>query len=371
VHSSQDITLYLPSLQIGGAERVMVNLATAMAARGTDVQLMVHHLVGGLIAEVRDHVPLKVLSGERMRRAFLPLCRFLLDDPPSCMVTALEEVNVATLLARLLTRAPTRIVVTVHSTLSSILEESRGTRRLAPLVRLLYRRADVVVAVSEGVRRDLVLHWGVGADRVRVIYNPVVGHRLFAQAREATGEPAFEQARGRRIVAVGRLVPVKRFDLLVRALAIVRRDHPAELFLVGDGSERQRLEQLARDEGVADMVHFLGERINPHPFLSAADTVVLSSDYEGLGAVLIEALAFGVPIVSTDCPSGPSEVLDGGRYGVLVPPGNAPALAAGIMQQLRAPIAYDAREASARFSIDRAVEAYLDACGIPPAPLAA
>src|SRR5205085_9029092 len=171
---------------------------------------------------------------------------------------------------------------TVHSTLSSIRRESARTRMLAPLVRRLYKRADVVVAVSDGVRRDLVANWEVDPQRVRVIYNPVVSPRLFVQAGERPDTPAFDRCTVSKIVAVGRLSRVKRFDLLIRAVKLASTQRPMELFIIGDGAERARLQSLIDELGVRDRVHLLGERSNPHPFTSRADVFALSSDYEGM-----------------------------------------------------------------------------------------
>jgi len=197
------------------------------------------------------------------------------------------------------------------------------------LIRWFYPWASKVVAVSEAARSDLLAVAGLQPDSIQVINNPVVTPRLFERAKVPLDHPWFAAGEPPVILGVGRLVTAKNFPLLLRAFALVRKEQPARLVILGDGEQRQVLEWFVD---------------NPYPYMARAGAFVLSSSFEGLPTVLIEALALGVPVVSTDCPSGPSEILQQGRWGALVPVDDERALAEGILQALRQPVA-DPKEA--------------------------
>jgi glycosyltransferase involved in cell wall biosynthesis len=356
VTTKREIDVYVPCFRLGGAQRVMINLAHGFRDAGVETRILVNDADGPLRSFAEERVKVTSFGSDRMRYAFPALCRHIGLTRPYCVVSAVEEVNVATILASILTFSPTRVVVTVHSILSSSMESSAGARRLVPLVRRLYRRAHAVVAVSEGVREDLVLNWGLASDRVVVIPNPIVTEEIARLASEPTSSQVFDSAAGQpRILGLGRL------DLLIRALVDVRRHIAATLFIVGEGPEEPFLRRVADEAGVSDHVHFLGSRVNPFPFIKGSDVVVLPSRSEGLGAVLVEAMALGRPVVASDS-AGTREVLQGGRYGVLAHPDSAEGLALAIMRQIERPLDYDSAEAVARFDVGASAAQYLRVC---------
>jgi glycosyltransferase involved in cell wall biosynthesis len=272
------------------------------------------------------------------------------------------QANVAALLARRLAGGRSKLVVAEHNTMSRASSQSvsrkEGTMPL--FARLLYPYADGVITVSKGVADDLVRMTGIDSEKVKVIYNPVVREDMFARAREAVAHPWVQDSSVPLIVAVGRLNRQKDFMTLIRAFAELHRHKSARLLILGEGEERSALESLVKELGLESCVSLPGFVSNPYAYLARARLFVLSSQWEGLPTVLIEAISLGVPVVSTDCESGPREILDHGKYGHLVAVGDSAALAMQMRAALDEPVAPIPREAWCEFSEDAAVENYLN-----------
>jgi glycosyltransferase involved in cell wall biosynthesis len=196
-------------------------------------------------------------------------------------------------------------------------------------------------------------------ERVEVVYNPVITPAMLAQARQQPDHPWFGAGQPPVILGVGRLTRQKDFPTLIRAFAEVRRRRPARLIILGEGEDRPELEALIGELGLADHVALPGFRDNAMAYLAGSALFVLSSAWEGLPTVLIEALAAGARVVSTDCPSGPREILQDGRLGVLVPVGDAPALARAMANALDGPASTVPPDALTPFTLDAAVDNYL------------
>jgi glycosyltransferase involved in cell wall biosynthesis len=237
---------------------------------------------------------------------------------------------------------------------------------MIPLLRHCYARADSIIAASRGVAEDATAFLGLDPRRLHVVYNPVHVTGLARVIEEPLRHPWFAPGAAPVLLGIGRLVGQKNFPLLVEAFAKVRQRIDARLVIIGGDesssdqmAHRQHLQTLAVDLGVGDDVELPGYQPNPYPYLKAAGVFVLSSDYEGFGNVLIEALLTGCPVVSTDCPSGPSEILDNGRYGMLVPVDDADCLADAIVESLAAEPQRDKlRQRGREFSLERAVDGY-------------
>jgi glycosyltransferase involved in cell wall biosynthesis len=253
------------------------------------------------------------------------------------------------------------IRVSNHPSLSAV--NSRGQRDRLQLrhARYLYPKADAIVAVSEGVAEDVTRVTGISRDRITTIYNPVVTPELENLRHAPLDHPWFAPSSPPLILGVGKFKIQKDFPTLLRAFARVRAVRPARLLILGEGRKRAELENLARELGVANDVALPGFVPNPFPYMTRASLFVLSSAWEGLPGALVEALACGCPVVSTDCPSGPAEILAGGLYGPLVPVGNDTALAEAILSALDVPPDRDRlRARAALFSVDRATDRYLE-----------
>lgn len=396
------IAFLLDNLSGGGAEKVILNLAAGFAGRGHHVDLLVCKVEGVL----RNHipagvnlVPLKrvstlfgvaaaigadprggrdvlgvVFNRRKLPKAFrfIPaISRHLRRHQTSLLVSALPKSNINAMLAKRLSGVNTRVVVGAHIHLSAqdVDAASRGKdriRALRTLMRRHYLHADAVVAVSQGVARDTRRYLGLPDAAVETIYNPVAAREIAALSEEPAGHDWLDHRDRPVVLGIGRFVPQKDFPLLLRAFAQLRRKRPVRLVLLG-GDEasadqvrhRKELEALATDLGIQEDLCMPGYKENPYPYFRRASVFALSSRFEGFGNVLVEALFCGCPVVSTDCPSGPAEILKDGEYGHLVPVGDERAMAEALGEAIDTP--FDDRDLRARaeeFSVGSSVAAY-------------
>jgi glycosyltransferase involved in cell wall biosynthesis len=330
------IAMYLPHLRMGGAEIAAVRLARSFANQGLELSFILHEGGGELCEMLPPEVRIDTLASHRTTAAFPKLVLRLRDSPPDILLSHMGHNNVAALWARRFARAQTRVIVCQHTVLSAeIAAQNSWQYRLLPY---LYRRslamADGIVAVSQGVADDLTARVQVPRDRISVINNPVPIEFANSAETEQPDHPWYSDNIP-VFVAVGRLDPAKDFPSLLSAFTLVTRRVPARLMILGDGPLRGEILQLAEQYGIIDKVCLRGFVANPFPYMHRSAALVLSSRYEGFGNVLVEAMACGTPVISTACPSGPAEILDGGRYGRLVPVGNPSALAEAMCEILQ------------------------------------
>lgn len=361
---SRKIAIFIPSLRGGGAERAMVALANGFAQRGYKVDLVLADANGVFRKEVSQAVRIVDLDAGRMLSSILKLAAYLRSSRPEVLLSAMTHVNLAAIWARRIAKTKTRLVLSERSTLSQALK-GLGTRRLTAwlmptLVRLSYPAADAVISVSRGVEEDLLRHVPLPPESLHVVYNPVVDESLDQRANEPVDHVWFEGGAPPVIIAVGRLTEAKNFPLLVRAFARVRENRQCRLMILGEGPLRPALEALINELGLERDASLRGFVDNPLPYMRQAGVFVLSSSWEGLPAVLIQAMACGSRVVSTDCPSGPREILEDGRWGALVPVGDEAALARAIELGLDDGALPDGRERARFFSEARSVSAYLE-----------
>ena len=360
------IAFFLPSLVGGGAERAILNLARGVAGRSYEVHLALARVEGPYLPDVPSSVRIVDLRASRVLASFLPLVRYLRRARPVALVSAIGHANLVAIWARAAARVPTRVVVSAHNTLSQAAARPLSARaRLVPmLLRASQARADVVVAVSRGVADDLARTTRLPLERIRVVPNAVVTPELLERSREPVAHPWLAPGAPPVLLGVGRLTWEKDFATLLRAFALVRRRRSARLLILGEGPDRAALEALVRELGLGEDVQLPGFVANPWAYMRGAAAFVLSSATEGLPTVLIEALASGTSVVSTDCRSGPREILDGGRLGTLVPVGDVDALAAAMLDAIGRPVRAAAPEAWQPFTLDAAVDRYLHAMGV-------
>jgi glycosyltransferase involved in cell wall biosynthesis len=355
------IAFFLPSVRGGGAQRVVVNLVQAIAERGLPVDLVLAVAQGVFLDQLPPAVRLIDLRARRLAGSMIPLTRYLRRERPRVLVSSMSHANLIALWAARLAGRGTPVIVTVHTTLShSVLQGGRLSDRLwLRLVRTFYPWAAGVVAVSSGVADALARTSGVPRERVEVVYNPVITPVLAAVGRQTPDHPWFAPGQPPVILGVGRLTAAKDFPTLIRAFAEVRRRRPGRLMILGEGEERPALMALVNELGLADEAALPGFVDAAPAYMAGAAVFVLSSAWEGLPTVLIEALALGTRVVSTDCPSGPREILQEGRLGVLVPVGDPAALAHAIIDVLDRPAAAVPLEALRPFTKEAAVDHYL------------
>ena len=330
------ISIVLPSLRGGGAERVMLNIANALVHKGYTVDLVLVAATGPYLAEVENGITVVNLASNHSSTSIPALISYLRRRRPRVLISSLPHISIATLIARRLSMVNCRAIIVEHNTISQTVAHSSSikTKLLPLLMRLSYKYSDAIVGVSKGVALDLEAQIKLPSGSITVIYNPVITGRLEAQALETLDHPWFQLDSPPVVVGIGRLTPAKNFSLLIDAFNKVRQKQEAKLVILGDGQERSELEALTSALGLHDDVSLPGFVPNPYNFLKHCAVFVLSSRWEGLPTVLIEALACGAPVLSTDCPSGPREILRGGKLGSLVSVNDSESLAAAIIGQI-------------------------------------
>lgn len=346
----------------------MVTLANAFAVRGYKVDLVLASAQGHYLNDVNSAVRVIDLKAGRVVKALMPLVRYLREHRPDAMLSAMGHANVVSLMARMLARVPVRLVVSERNTIG--VEHAKATGLMAhavfKLVPMLYRRADGICTVSKEASADLARFASLAAERVTTIYNPFDLQRIDDLAQEAVDHSWFMSGAPPVVLAIGRLTEQKGFHQLVRAFTQLRQTHDARLMILGEGPLRSELQALAAECGLSSsevqMPGFVG---NPYAYLARCRLFVLSSQWEGLPGALIEAMACGAPTVSTNCPSGPHEILEGGRWGRLVPVGDVQSLAEAMAATLDTPLQRlpRVRERANDFEQGRAVDAYLKILG--------
>jgi glycosyltransferase involved in cell wall biosynthesis len=361
VHVQAKFAIFLPSLSGGGAERAMLNLAHGIAGCGHAVDLVLAQARGPYLSQVHESVRIVDLKASRVLMSLPVLVSYLRREQPEALISALNYANVVALWARRLAGIPGKVLVNEQNTLSRSVRNSarRRQRMVMPLVKRFYPWADYVIGNSQGVVDDLSQMTGLPRQRIKLLYNPVVTPEVREKARAALNVPWFEAGQPPVVLAVGRLTKQKDFPTLMRAFAQVRQARPARLLILGEGPDRPALEALANQLGLGDDVALPGFVENPYAYMSRASLYVLSSRWEGLPTVLIEALYCGPPIVATDCPSGPREILAGGRHGSLVPVGDVTALTQAIEAGLAGKTPHPTEESWHPYSLEAVVDQYV------------
>jgi glycosyltransferase involved in cell wall biosynthesis len=380
---TRHIAIFIYALTGGGAQRRTLTLANGFAERGHRVDLVVVRGEALLTPELSPAVHLVALDcgwgrllplvckyiaqrGIQTAASTFALARYLRRERPDVVMSAASHVNLVSVLARRLARARVPLVLRASN-------HPSGNSKLWPAaerpVRLflkwmasrVYPWADAVIAVSGGVAQEIADLTALPKERITTIYNPTLTPDLQRKADASVDHPWLAADAPPVVLGAGKLKVQKDFGTLVKAFARVRSERRARLVILGDGGQHASLETLARKLGVADDVALVGHVDNPLAWMKAASVFVLSSAWEGLPGVLIEAMACGCPVVSTDCPSGPAEILDGGKYGPLVPVADDRALATAIVSVLDDPIDPGLlRERVKMFSVDPAIDRYLE-----------
>ncbi|MDR1471240.1 MAG: glycosyltransferase [Synergistaceae bacterium] len=352
------IALCIPDLRGGGAERSNVQIANGLAHRGHSVDLVVFRKEGPYFNDLAPEVRVVEMEVSRARYAILPLRRYLMRERPDVAISSL--INVPLVIASRFFGRRTKIVLSERAHFSSMRDSARtlSERASASLARFLYPMADKITAVSRSCADDLVKLGIVSPGDVAVFYNPVVSNKLDKLKLE-TPEQRWPRDGGMRVIlAVGRLAPEKDYDALLAAFADVD-ERSACLLILGEGSERGRLESMIQKLGLTDRVSMPGFVNNPYSYMARADVFVLCSKFEGLPGALIQAMACGLTPVVTDSPGGSAEILGDGLRDYLVPVGDVSALSDAISKALRNPLPPDVlKERASIFSDEASIDAY-------------
>lgn len=360
--STRAIALFLPSLAGGGAERVFVELANEFAARGLRVDLVLASAEGPYLEDISSAVRIVDFKVPRILRAVLPLVRYLRTERPAAMLSALDHANVVAVIARRLAGASTRCVISVRSVPTEVYRRagSGGSRHLLRFMKIAYPFADAIIANSHAVALDLSRLLRIPVDELHVIHNPLNLARIETESRAPLAHDWLADGAPPVILGVGSLAPLKDFETLIRAFAIVRQSRACRLVILGEGPDRKKLEAVARGVGVTNHVLMPGFVANPFAWMRRARVFVSSSVTEGFPNALLQALALGLPIVSTNSVGGSAELLENGRWGTLVPVGRPGAMAAAIGDCLEAGPNPAARGRAAEFSHERVANRFLE-----------
>lgn len=359
------IALYVPDLQLGGAERMIVNLANNFASRNFDVDLVVNRLQGHYCDDVSPLVNIIELKVSNSRYAIVGLMQYIIKNKPDRMLSTLFHANIVSILACLFTNSRSICFIRQENVTKEILKNDSFVGKFYyGLTKLLYPLAQGFIGISKGVVDDFVNRGIVSKNRAVIVHNPAITDDMSDLIKEPLDHPWFNDSYY-TFINVGRLNVAKNQDLLIRSFKRVNQElSHTRLILVGDGELRGELIKLSKKLGLENCIDFVGSKKNPYSWMHKANCFTFSSSWEGFGNVLAEALYCCGNVISTDCPSGPSEILDNGKYGVLVPVGGENDLALAMIEKSNEkpentlngiePAAY------MRFHIDTISEKYLE-----------
>ncbi len=363
----ESLAIFLATSGHSGVDRIMGNLIRELSRRGQPVDLLRVRNHGPYLDNSLPHVRIIQLPVAHVNSAIMPLVRYLRSEQPSVLLTDKDRVNRIAIIASRIARTKTRIAIRIGTTVSINLARRRWLHRNLQYlsIRFLYPWADLIIVPSEGAAMDLI---GIAknlAPLVQVLPSPVGNTDLDLLSQEVVEHPWLVRQNEPIILGMGELCGRKDFETLIKAFSIVRKTTSSKLIILGEGKKRGQLERLVGQLELGDAVSMPGFVTNPYPYMKRASVFVLSSKCEGAPVVLMEALSLGVPVVSTDCPSGPREILQGGRLGQLVPVGAPDALARAILHTLDNPPDPELlRAAALAYSTDRATDQYLRALGL-------
>lgn len=327
------LLIIIPTLNGGGAERVVLTLLKNFDREKFELYLMVINLEGSYINEVPEDVKVIDLGLKRVRYAIIKLMQKINEIEPECILSTLNYLNVILIAIKPFLRKHPKIIVREANTISKELKNFSKMRRIIfkTMYSYFYPRADIVIAQSEGMKSDLINYLKISENKIRLINNPIDVNQV---KLKSINENPFDNSLF-NIVSCGRLCYQKGFDILISAFKIVTDHYPqTQLTILGEGPLKSELVELSRKNRLDKNIHFVGFKENPYPYYRYSNLFVLSSRWEGFPNVLLEALASGAVVLSTECQSGPKEILGDNEFGYLVPTDNIDKLAEGIMNIL-------------------------------------
>lgn len=362
------VLFVLPRMVAGGVERVTLNLAVALGRQNVECLLALRHGHGELLTEAKQvFASVDVIAAESMSHFVPRLAALIKTRQPTHLVTAFADIGLLTLIARHRSGVHARLIHGIHNT-HAFANRRRGVRGWfrygidVLVARILYPRVDAIVCVSTGIEAEVKASCPSAAARTRTIYNPVADDADIARILEKTRQCPAQEERHWRIVGMGRLTSQKGFDVLIDAAVKMPTSPAWRIDIYGDGPLRDSLQRQIELHGLQHRITLHGYTSQPHGVLENADVFVLASRHEGFGLVIAEAMLHGVQVVSTNCPHGPSELLDSGRLGQLVPVDDAAALADALHRTMSRSFWVDPAELqlqAARYSTESSVAKWL------------
>lgn len=357
------IALIIPSLRGGGAEKVMVTLGNHFADIGYEVDLIAISATGPNKKLVAPSVNLVDLKTSRVALALFPLAQYLDKQRPAAVMSTMMHTNLITIAACYLSRFKGTLAIREANSISSLRQRKLTIKDklILQMARLFYRRADACIGVSDGLTQDLVNLVGVPVSKAMTIYNPVLSKSDLESIQTTDLASAKQPA---SIIAAGRLVEQKDFETLIDAVDLLKNRRTIQCTILGEGPLREKLEKKIEELNLSQIVTLPGYINNPYPYFIQSEVFVLSSRWEGFPSVIVQAMACGTAIVSTDCPSGPCEILEHGKWGALVPSGSPQALANAIEAALNDPYKPQVQSRAMAFKVDEIAQKYLQALSL-------
>lgn len=357
----EKICIVTPSLNGGGAQKVAVNLANYFAGADCLVDLVVFELIGPYQSLVNKKVNLVNLNAPRPRHVFFELRKYLKANQDACILSVIRGANIFIGLAAYGLNNKS-LAFREANTMNAVYDLPQPKRSIYKfLMKVAYKRAGIVIANSEDTKADLIENNIIPKGKATVIRNPVLASNIIRLRNEKIYEPWFLDRNKKVILSVGRLHRQKNFFFLISAFKeVYKKDDSSRLLIIGEGGEKERLLSLIEDEGLSEVVKIFGFQKNLYPYYENSDVFALTSDWEGFGNVLVEALSVGLPVVSTNCPGGPKMILENGKYGKLVPVGDKIAYVEALLAALESPIKKKERVDYAQcYSVEKVSQEYL------------
>ncbi|MGM0843665.1 MAG: glycosyltransferase [Bacillota bacterium] len=339
---NKTVCFFIPTLGFGGIEANTIRLAKAFVNDNYNVEIIVSNLKNDdYLLRVPSEVKIIDLKCSKIFNCLPNLIRYVNKRKPKALISASEGANIVAAFAKLFIREHTKVIISIRTHLSTEYKHiSNKKKKLFPMLsRLIYPKVDSIVAVSNGVAKDASSFLKIPFTKINVIYNPIIDYSIKELMQENPNHPWLEEKKDHFVIlGAGRLTKQKDFTTLIKAFYEVRKHVSVKLIIVGEGEEREKLKLLAQELNVYGDIDLVGFVQNPYSYMKCSDLFVMSSAWEGFGNVLVEAMATGTNVVSTDCPSGPSEILDNGTYGQLVETKDIEGLSKSIIDALQNPL---------------------------------
>lgn len=355
------ICFYPGALNLGGVGRLTINLASEMMQQGYQIDLFLTMYQGNYLKDIPKEV--KVIKGKGgALKSMVTFANYIRDDKPDVIISSRDYLNLINILVTKLVRAKTKVIASVHVDYSGMPKQRQSYRikALNFILKKLYPKADRIVAVSNGVAKDFSLRYNYPLDKIEVIYNPTYLEENYLIERKMKYETFFHTELP-IVIGVGRLNDQKNFSLLIEAFEVVSKQIESKLIILGEGSNRPKLEKIIADKKLINNVFLPGFVPNPIDYIKKSNVFVMSSSWEGFGNVIIEAMGTGISVVTTDCPSGPAEILNNSKYGKLVPMNNKKEMANAIIEMIKNPLDPELVKTRAKnFSVSTIVDQYLN-----------
>ena len=342
---------------------MMLNLAEGLADQGCHVDLVLVKSRHAQLDDLPDKINVVRLPSNHTFSSLLALSNYLKKNRPDALLAAKNRANQVAVLARRLSGMSVRVGLRMGTTTTVALQGKSTFKKWSwylPM-RWLYPKADAIIAVSAGVAEDLMRITGLDSRRITVIANPVITPRVDRLANVEPEHPWLQDKAVPVIIGAGRLTRQKDFPTLIKAFARLHAKRRYRLIILGEGKDKALLTNLAEQLKVAGDLDFPGFVDNPYAYMNSADLFVLSSIWEGSPNVLTEAMGLGIPVVSTDCPSGPREILQNGRYGPIVKMGDDRSMAEAMESVLADPPRPDViKQAVEKYRLEYSSQRYLE-----------